>query len=93
MRIVGEISHAYLKITVLHMNNRLSIKFENGNYEQTYKIRENKWIQNLNDCKKLVDEEMLEEVEAAFKLMHKCNTGAFNRNFANPEAEEFETII
>lgn len=93
MRILGEIKHPRLKITILHMNNRISIKFENGQYEQTYKFREHDAIKSLQDCERMVDAEMLAEVEATFQKMHQSKMGSFNRNILSGNEDEFETII
>lgn len=93
MRILGELKHPRLKITILQMNNRISIKFENGQYEQTYKFREHDAIKNLQDCEKLVDAEMLAEVESTFQKMHQSKMGSFNRNILSSIEDEFETII
>ena len=41
MRITGEISDPLMKITVLEMNSRTSIKFEFDSMEQTYKLNDN----------------------------------------------------
>lgn len=40
MRVVREVPHPELKITVFHWNNRYLIKLEAGAFEQTYKISE-----------------------------------------------------
>ncbi|MBK7870450.1 MAG: hypothetical protein IPJ74_07085 [Saprospiraceae bacterium] len=52
MRIIGYIEHPVLKITVFKMDNKISIKFESGLYEQTYKFRSGDTISNLGDVKK-----------------------------------------
>ena len=55
MRIVGEIPHPELKITIFHWNNRYLIKLEAGLFEQTYKIPEYD-VASEEEVKKLVDE-------------------------------------
>lgn len=75
------------------MNNRISIKFENGQYEQTYKIRTMDAVHSLQDCEKLVDMQMVQEVEHIFKLMHQNKSNSFSRNITPQVEDEFETII
>ena len=38
MRIIGQIEHPDLKITVFKSDNRISVKFENEGYEQIFKL-------------------------------------------------------
>jgi hypothetical protein len=40
MRVVAEIPHSNLKITIFAWNSKYLIKLEKGVYEQTYKISE-----------------------------------------------------
>jgi hypothetical protein len=40
MRVVGEIPHPEIKITLFHWNNRYLIKLEAGPFEQTFKVSE-----------------------------------------------------
>jgi hypothetical protein len=40
MRVIGEIPHPEIKITIFHWNNRYLIKLEWGPFEQTFKIEE-----------------------------------------------------
>jgi hypothetical protein len=58
MRVVGEIPHPELKITIFHWNNRYLIKMEAGLFEQTYKIQEYD-VTSEEDVKKLVDEDFI----------------------------------
>jgi len=66
MRIVGEIPHPELKITIFHWNNRYLIKLEAGLFEQTYKIHEYD-VASEEEVKKLVDEDF---TASALKLFN-----------------------
>jgi len=68
MRVVGEIPHPKLKITIFNWNNRYLIKLEAGFFEQTFKISELD-ITSEEDLKKMVDTEFLQEAEARFDEM------------------------
>ncbi|MEM9822705.1 MAG: hypothetical protein AAF985_16605 [Bacteroidota bacterium] len=92
MRIIGHIEHPVLKITVFRMNERLSIKFESGLYEQTYKLRNVDEIDTLEDIRKLVDDIFLEKVMSGLRTMHQTSQAALSRMLPDEE-DEFDTII
>ena len=68
MRIVGEIPHPELKITIFHWNNRYLIKLEAGLFEQTYKIHEYD-VASEEEVKKLIDEQFLKSALERFNQM------------------------
>ena len=72
MRVLAEIPHAEFKITVFSWNGKYLVKFERGNYEQTYKIPEMD-LTGDGDMKKLIeDETFLKEVTERFREMSRC---------------------
>jgi hypothetical protein len=92
MRIIGHIDHPSMKITVFKMDNKLSVKFETGFYEQTYKFRESNEIHDLATLQKLVDERFMNDVMENFAKLHQAKNEALGRFL--PQAEEvFEEII
>lgn len=92
MRIVGEVSHPEYKITLFHMNNRYSIKIENGQYEQTYKLRESANFQSVADVKQIIDSAFLMRVQQHFKELNQTLSQALER--IEPKKEnEFDEII
>lgn len=92
MRILGYIDHPTLKITVFKMDNRLSVKFESGFYEQTYKFRSGMEIENLKDIEKLIDASFIQAVLAEMGTMNQIRNQALKR-FLVQEEEGFEEII
>jgi hypothetical protein len=70
MRIVGEIPHPDLKITVFHWNNRYLIKLEAGPFEQTFKIEEYN-VSSEDDIKSIVNEEFIQQSITRFNDMAK----------------------
>ncbi len=68
MRVVGEIAHPELKITIFHWNNRYLIKLEAGLFEQTYKVHEYD-VASEEEVKKLVSEEFLQSAVERFNQM------------------------
>jgi len=94
MRIIGYIEHPSLKITVFKMDNRLSVKFESGLYEQIYKFRQGEGMETLADIQALVDDTFCQEVQQGIQTMHNVRTRAISRKLPQPDvADEFEEII
>jgi hypothetical protein len=81
MRVVGEIPHPNLKITIFNWNNRYLIKLEQGSLEQTFKVSEFD-IASEEDIKKLIDSEFIKESEARFLNMAHSLSKSQQRNEA-----------
>ncbi|RDC62081.1 hypothetical protein [Adhaeribacter pallidiroseus] len=69
MRVVAEIPHAAVKITVFAWNGKYLIKLERGPYEQTYKISEME-VATDEAIKQLLDETFINEAVGLFQQMH-----------------------
>lgn len=93
MRIIGNIEHPSLKITVFKMDNRISVKFENAVYEQTFKLGADERFSSFESVQKLVDAELLERISANFRLMHQYRIAAVTRAFPPETNTVFEEII
>lgn len=70
MRVVGEIAHPEIKITIFHWNNRYLIKLEAGPFEQTFKIEEYD-LTSEEDVKKIANEEFIQQAIVRFNEMAK----------------------
>jgi hypothetical protein len=70
MRVVGEIAHPEIKITIFHWNNRYLIKLEAGPFEQTFKIEEYD-LASEEDVKKIVSAEFIQQAIVRFNGMAK----------------------
>lgn len=90
MRIIGYIDHPVLKITVFKTDTRLSVKFEDGTLEQTYKLRPSEQLSSLNDVRQLVDNTLLQAVTERFRAMQRDWDAARTRQF--PEVEEADDL-
>ncbi len=93
MRIIGQIEHTSLKITVFKMNERISVKFENEGYEQTFKLGQDDRLAGLEQVQQWVDAAMLEQVQLTFQQMHRTRLAAMDRAFPQSETAAFEEII
>lgn len=71
MRVVAEIPSEHFKVTVYSWNGKYLVKFERGNYEQTYKVSEMD-LTGDEDIKKLIQDELfLKSVAERFNEMSK----------------------
>lgn len=68
MRVVREIPHPEVKITIFHWNNRYLIKLEAGMFEQTFKISELD-LTSEDDLNELLDDQFVAEAVARFSEM------------------------
>lgn len=93
MRIIGEIQHPTLKITVFKMGERISVKFENERYEQTYKLGADERFAKMGLIEQWMDSSFLDKVQQAFQQMHQAQMGAMSRLFPATSENIFEEII
>lgn len=93
MRIVGEIEHPVLKITLFKNDGKFSVKFETALLEQTYKFRDDERLQTVEDVKKIVDNVFIQKVEALLRGMNEAKFDSLVRNLPIPEEDEFDKII
>jgi len=70
MRVVAELPRPDCKITIFSMNMKFIIKFEQGVYEQTYKLSEVDVTGGLDGVFQLLDEEFIASVVERFKAMN-----------------------
>lgn len=75
MRVVAEIPHEVMKITVFQWNEKYLIKFEVGTFEQTYKIGQLDSV-SLADIKSLVSPTFCTQVLKRFIEMRTDFTEA-----------------
>lgn len=93
MRIIHQIPHPELKISVFKSDNRISVKFENVRYEQTYKLGDDERYKSMENIEKWADETLIEQVTQHFIRMHQTALEANARAFPAEEKAEFEHII
>lgn len=94
MRIIGYIEHPGIKISVFKLDDRFSVKFEMGQYEQTYKFRGSKDLDGLEELKRLIDNIFIASVEKEFRRMQHNTHLAMERFYrSRSEEDEFDEII
>ena len=70
MRVIANIPHEEMKISVFSWNGKYLIKLEKGGFEQTYKISEMDFVDDA-ELEKMLDEEFKEKVVEIFQTMMK----------------------
>lgn len=93
MRIVGDIAHPQMKITIFKNDGKFSLKCESGLLEQIYKFRDDDRLATVDDVKKVVDAFFIKKMEDILRGMYEGKMEAMQRNLAQPEDAEFETIV
>ena len=93
MRIIGNINHPSLKITVFKTDNRTAVKFENEGYEQTFKLGQDERLATFEDIERWVDEQLVADVQGNMGAMHQSRLAANGRAFPTIQDKEFEDII
>jgi hypothetical protein len=70
MRIIAELPHPQCKISIFSMNQKYIVKFEQGPYEQSYKLAELDLMGGgVNEVFQIIDEEFIATVIERFKSM------------------------
>lgn len=68
MRIIDTIPHPSITISIFQMNEKFIVKFEAGPMEQSFKF-DNAEVKSLDNLKKLITPEFIEEVRKRFNEM------------------------
>ena len=92
MRIIGEISHPQMKITVFKMDTRISVQFEHERYAQIFKYHDHPQIESFEDVKRLITTDMIREVLLTFRSMHQTSLQALNAMHEDKQ-DEFDEIL
>lgn len=93
MRVIGYLQRPGLKVTVFKMDTRISIKFENGYFEQTYKFRITEYLSSVAAIDELVDEAFLRTVQERFATMQHDFNQAMEKVIPPATGEELPEIM
>lgn len=93
MRIIGQIEHPQLKISIFKMEERYSVKFENEGYEQTYKLGSDERANSLEKITQLIDPAFIQHVMQQMQSMHQNRMAAFARHTSAENMPMFDEII
>ena len=80
MRVIAELPHPECKITLFNMNQKYIIKFEQGTFEQSYKLSELDLSGGgTNEIFQILDQEFIGTVIERFKTMRSDFSLAYKR--------------
>lgn len=80
MRVIAELPHPDFKITLFNMNQKYIVKFEQGQFEQSYKLSELDLTGGgANEVFEIIDDEFLSTVSERFKMMRSDFSAAYKR--------------
>ncbi|AZI27149.1 hypothetical protein EA772_18070 [Pedobacter sp. G11] len=81
MRVIAELPHPECKISIFSMNQKYIVKFEQGTFEQSYKLAELDLSGGgVNDVFEILDETFIASVIERFKSMRTDFTAAYRRH-------------
>ncbi|WP_421943649.1 hypothetical protein [Pedobacter sp.] len=81
MRVIAELPHPECKISIFSMNQKYIVKFEQGTFEQSYKLAELDLSGGgVNDVFEILDEEFIATVIERFKIMRSDFGLAYKRH-------------
>lgn len=92
MRIIADIDHPRMKITVFQMNGKISVKFENHLIEHILKLRDGSPLNELNNLKEALTPEILSNIEKAIETQHQMR-GTLEAKLLEDDLDEFDEII
>jgi len=71
MRIIGEVPHPKYKITILKMNEKITVQIEDRLVTQSYVFRDGSGVKDLPTAEKILTPEFMEGVDRRFQEMNK----------------------
>lgn len=92
MRVIGDIQHPTMKITVFKHNDKVSIKFEKNLLEQIFKFRDGGAVVDLDTAKQFCSEQICTKVEDHFNAMSAVRSTG-NVAMQQVEFDKFPKII
>ncbi|GAB4264648.1 MAG: hypothetical protein Kow0027_31510 [Saprospiraceae bacterium] len=92
MRIIHEYTQGSVRVTVFRMDNKFSVKLEQDLLEQTYKFREGRPVEALEDVLSLLDDRFFESAEYIFSKMIQLRQTALE-SLSGPDEDDFPTIL
>ena len=70
MRIIGEIDHPKYKITVLKMNEKVTIQIEDRLVTQSFTFRDGSGISDLSSAEQILTQDFMKKVDSRFDEMN-----------------------
>ena len=91
MRIIGEIPHAVYKITVLKMNEKVTIQIEDRLVSQSFVFRDGSGIKDLASAEQLLTFDFMQKVTTRFQSMNADYIEALEK-ISDATLDDFDII-
>ena len=91
MRVIGEIKHPKYKITVLKMNEKVTLQIEDRLVTQSYVFRDGSGVSDLPSAEQILTAEFMEGIESRFSQMNSDYIKALEKINTDLE-DDFEII-
>jgi hypothetical protein len=91
MRIIGEINHPVYKITVLKMNEKVTVQIEDRLVTQSFVFRDGSGIRDLSTAENLLSPSFMKNVEQRFTDMNTDYINALE-NLNSNKFDDFDII-
>ena len=91
MRIIGEIPHPQYKITILKMNEKVTIQIEDRLVSQSFVFRDGSGIKDLPSASTLLTQDFMDKISKRFKEMNADYITALEGIYKN-ELDDFDII-
>jgi len=91
MRIIGEIPHPVYKITVLKMNERVTIQIEDRLVSQSFVFRDGSGVRDLATAEQLLTSDFMQKVTGRFQTMNEDYISALE-HINQDELDSFDII-
>lgn len=92
MRIIAEIAHPRLKISIFKMNDKLSIKFEKNLIEHIIKLRDGSSLNDVQKLKESINPEVIQKIEVLIDQEVQLRSQLEEKQ-KDDDFPEFEEII
>lgn len=91
MRIIGEIPHPHYKITILKMNEKVTIQIEDRLVSQSFVFRDGTGVRDFESSKMLLTDSFMKSVDNRFKEMNDDYINALE-SMNNDSLDDFDII-
>ncbi len=91
MRVIGEIKHPKYKITVLKMNEKVTLQIEDRLVTQSYVFRDGSGVSDLPSAELVLTPDFMDGIDARFSQMNADYIKALEKINIDPE-DDFDII-
>jgi hypothetical protein len=92
MKIIGELSHPVMKITIFKMNEKLSVKFEHLQVEHIIKFRQGSGVETVEDVNTFFSPAYIDEIFNMIIATSKSRSNRFSE-LNDSALQKFPNII